>query len=43
LQKNTLSARQISARGGNLTCKLVDNRVKIAGKATPYLIGEIIV
>lgn len=43
LQKNTLSARQISARGGNLTCQLIGNRVKIAGKAAPYLIGEITV
>lgn len=43
LQKNTLSARQISARGGNLTCQLIGDRVKIAGKAAPYLIGEITV
>lgn len=41
LNKNTLSARQISARGGNLTCQLIGNRVKIAGKVAPYLIGEI--
>ncbi|PWK16820.1 PhzF family phenazine biosynthesis protein [Arcicella aurantiaca] len=43
LQKNTLSARQISPRRGNLACKLVGDRVKIAGKAAPYLIGEIFV
>lgn len=43
LGKNTLSARQISARGGNLTCQLIGDRVKIAGKAAPYLIGEITV
>ncbi|MES2520553.1 MAG: PhzF family phenazine biosynthesis protein [Bacteroidota bacterium] len=43
LNKNTLSARQISARGGNLACQLIGDRVKIAGKVAPYLIGEITV
>lgn len=43
LEKNTLSAKQISARGGELTCTLVGDRVKIAGKVAPYLKGEIFV
>jgi PhzF family phenazine biosynthesis protein len=41
LNKTTLSARQISARGGELQCTLVGERVKIAGKVAPYLVGEI--
>lgn len=43
LGKNTLSAKQISARGGELTCTLAGDRVKIAGKVAPYLKGEIFV
>jgi len=41
LGKNEFKARQISARGGELTCTLIGERVKIAGRVTPYLIGEI--
>ena len=41
LKKNEFKARQISARGGDLDCTLIGNRVKIAGKVAPYLIGEI--
>ena len=41
LEKNEFKARQISARGGDLACTLIGNRVKIAGKVAPYLIGEI--
>lgn len=49
LGKNTLHARQISARGGELWCELVrstdtgadSDRVKIAGHAALYLRGEI--
>ncbi|MEY4541910.1 MAG: hypothetical protein RLZZ306_3667 [Bacteroidota bacterium] len=41
LGKTTLSAKQISSRGGELTCTLVGDRVKIAGKVAPYLVGEI--
>lgn len=33
--------KQLSKRGGELFCELVGNRVKIAGKAVKYLIGEI--
>ncbi|MBB6003954.1 PhzF family phenazine biosynthesis protein [Arcicella rosea] len=43
LGKSTLTAKQISARGGELTCTLVGDRVKIAGKVAPYLKGEIFV
>ena len=41
LGKTEFKARQISARGGELTCRLIGNRVKIAGKVIPYLVGEI--
>ena len=41
LGKNKLSARQLSARGGNLQCEYLGERVKISGKAMPYMIGEI--
>jgi len=43
LNKKTLSALQISARGGKLSCKVEDDRVLIAGKAQTYLRGEIFV
>ena len=41
LDKTELKARQISSRGGELHCKLEGERVKIAGKVAPYLVGEI--
>lgn len=41
LNKTILSAKQISPRGGELQCTLVGDRVKIAGKVAPYLVGEI--
>ena len=37
----TLAARQISRRGGELTCGMQGTRVTIAGKAVPYLEGWI--
>jgi predicted PhzF superfamily epimerase YddE/YHI9 len=43
LGKKTLQARQISARGGALTCTLVDDRVKISGNVAAYLVGEILI
>ncbi len=43
LGKETLFARQISARGGELFCELNGTRVKIGGHATLYLKGEIYV
>ena len=41
LGKNKFKARQISARGGELSCTLIGERVKISGQVTPYLMGEI--
>ena len=41
LGKNQLSARQLSSRGGALVCEYLGERVKIAGKAVPYMVGEI--
>ncbi|MEY2940880.1 MAG: hypothetical protein RJA67_565 [Bacteroidota bacterium] len=41
LGKTELRARQLSLRTGNLTCKLVGDRVEIAGEAVLYLRGEI--
>lgn len=43
LRKSELIARQLSARGGELTCKLRGDRVFIAGRAVEYLRGEITV
>ncbi|HYN89866.1 MAG TPA: PhzF family phenazine biosynthesis protein [Ardenticatenaceae bacterium] len=41
LGKHKLHARQLSARGGELRCKLAGDRVKIAGQACLYLQGTI--
>jgi PhzF family phenazine biosynthesis protein len=41
LGKTELFARQVSPRSGELYCKLVGDRVKIAGYAAPYLRGII--
>jgi PhzF family phenazine biosynthesis protein len=41
LDKTSLLAKQISSRCGELQCTLVGDRVKIAGKVAPYLVGEI--
>jgi PhzF family phenazine biosynthesis protein len=41
LSKNTLFARQVSARGGELFCENVGDRVKIGGQAALYMKGEI--
>lgn len=43
LGKTELRARQISKRTGELYCKLVGDRVKIAGHAAPYLRGTIFI
>ena len=39
LNKTELSARQLSARGGNLSCKLKGNRVEIGGTAVTFSHG----
>jgi PhzF family phenazine biosynthesis protein len=43
LDKREFFAKQVSARGGELFCELVDDRVKIGGNATLFLKGEIFV
>lgn len=41
LDKKTMTARQISARGGELQCTLKGDRVELAGQAVTYLQGKI--
>ena len=41
LDRKTMVARQLSARGGTLYCRHLGDRVRIAGKAIPYLRGTI--
>lgn len=41
LEKSSLIARQLSARGGTLHCTLVGDRVRMAGKAALYLTGNL--
>ena len=43
LNKNKLSALQVSKRGGELFCENLDERVNISGKAVLYLEGEIFI
>lgn len=43
LKKTTLTARQVSDRGGQLECRMSDNRVRIAGAAADYLEGIIFI
>lgn len=41
LGKSVLTAKQLSARGGELDCRLMGNRVLISGCTVEYLRGEI--
>jgi len=41
LGKTTFFARQVSSRGGELWCELVDDRVRIGGRCVTYMRGEI--
>ena len=41
LNKNTFIARQLSNRGGDLSCELDDQRVLIGGKVVEYMQGYI--
>jgi predicted PhzF superfamily epimerase YddE/YHI9 len=41
LGKSSLTAKQLSFRGGDLACQLAGNRVLISGNAVEYLHGEI--
>ena len=43
LGKNTLFARQLSKRGGEIYCELAGDRVKLGGDAVLYLKGEVYV
>lgn len=43
LQKNQLTARQVSRRGGFLKCRNLGDRVEISGQAVLYLKGNIVV
>ena len=41
LGKQTLTARQLSARGGSLHCKVAGDRVRLSGRVIPYLKGVV--
>ena len=41
LGKASFHARQLSARGGDVFCKLIEDRVELTGDAVTYLIGDI--
>lgn len=41
LKKNTFHAKQLSSRGGELYCELVNDRVLLSGECRLYLKGEI--
>jgi PhzF family phenazine biosynthesis protein len=43
LNKEIMTAKQLSKRGGTLYCENCGDRVKIAGRAALYLTGEIII
>ncbi|MBI3221461.1 MAG: PhzF family phenazine biosynthesis protein [Bacteroidetes bacterium] len=43
LNKNEFTARQLSARGGELTCRLKGTRVEISGEAQLFLKGTIFI
>ncbi|WP_329958654.1 PhzF family phenazine biosynthesis protein [Aquirufa nivalisilvae] len=41
--KTQLTAKQLSPRGGELSCELLGDRVNISGTCVLYMIGEIFV
>ena len=41
LGKEIMKAKQLSARGGDLYCRMAGERVVIGGKARLYMVGEI--
>lgn len=41
LGKNTLSAKQVSTRGGNITCEVNADRVILSGSAVTFMEAEI--
>ncbi|WP_335338204.1 PhzF family phenazine biosynthesis protein [Lacimicrobium alkaliphilum] len=42
LAKTTLTARQLSARTGTITCQLKGSRIELTGQCADYMQGEII-
>lgn len=43
LEKKQLTAKQLSARGGELNCQLRGKKVRLSGKAVTYMTGQIMV
>ena len=43
LGKTALAARQISARGGTLSCRIVDDRIHIGGDAVTVAAGTLFI
>lgn len=43
IDSKRFKAKQVSSRGGELTCEIADDRVLISGKAVQYLEGKIII
>ncbi|MFT5016392.1 MAG: putative PhzF superfamily epimerase YddE/YHI9, partial [Limisphaerales bacterium] len=43
LDKKKLKAKQVSTRGGELTCQLMGKKVRITGRAVTYMEGRLIV
>lgn len=43
LGKTTLSARQVSKRGGSLTCTVKADRVTLTGSAVTFLVADIVI
>jgi hypothetical protein len=43
LGRDTLQSRQVSMRGGEFSCQLRGDRVRIGGQVFPYLEGTIFV
>jgi predicted PhzF superfamily epimerase YddE/YHI9 len=41
MEKKDLSAQQLSARGGEIKCRLSPDRVYLHGRAVTYMIGKI--
>lgn len=43
LEKTVMTAKQLSARGGDLECQLWNDRVLLRGEAVTYAVGEVVV
>ena len=42
LDKSTLLARQLSARGGEVQCTVANGRVALSGEARSFLVGQLV-